>query len=95
LDISLTTKVSDFGASRCIPADETGISTAIQGTLGYLDPMYYYTGRLTEKSDVYSFGVVLIELLTKKKPYSYRSPQEDSLVAHFTSLLSQSNLFPC
>ncbi|KAF8656294.1 hypothetical protein HU200_060769 [Digitaria exilis] len=94
LDDSLTTKVSDFGASRCIPADATGISTAIQGTLGYLDPMYYYTGRLTEKSDVYSFGVVLIELITRKKPYSYRSPLEDSLVAYFTSLLSQGNLVP-
>ncbi|GJN06042.1 hypothetical protein PR202_ga23727 [Eleusine coracana subsp. coracana] len=92
LDGSLTTKVSDFGASRCIPPDQTGITTVIQGTLGYLDPMYYYTGRLTEKSDVYSFGVVLIELLTRKKPYAYRSSQDDSLVAHFTRLLKEDNL---
>jgi hypothetical protein len=36
----------------------------VQGIMGYLIPMYYYTGRLTDKSDVFSFGVLLVELLT-------------------------------
>jgi serine/threonine protein kinase len=93
LDDNLTAKVSDFGASRYIPIEQTGVTTAVQGTIGYLNPMYYYTGRLTDKSDVFSFGVLLIELLTRKKPFLYRSGGDGvGLISHFISLLAQGDL---
>uniref|UniRef100_A0A0D9XZ97 Protein kinase domain-containing protein n=1 Tax=Leersia perrieri TaxID=77586 RepID=A0A0D9XZ97_9ORYZ len=92
LDDNLTAKISDFGASRYIPVDQTGLTTAVQGTIGYLDPMYYYTGRLTDKSDVFSFGVLLIEILTRKKPI-YRTDDGDSLVLHFASQLREEKFF--
>ncbi|KAJ3677609.1 hypothetical protein LUZ60_003333 [Juncus effusus] len=93
LDDYLTAKLSDFGASRLIQINHTGITTSVQGTFGYLDPEYFYTGRLTEKSDVYSFGVILAELLTREKPISSSRFQEgENLVAYFCSTMRESNL---
>jgi serine/threonine protein kinase len=64
LDNNFSVKVADFGISRLFPSDVTHVSTAPQGTPGYVDPEYHECYQLTEKSDVFSFGVVLIELIS-------------------------------
>ncbi|TVU00689.1 hypothetical protein EJB05_53871, partial [Eragrostis curvula] len=91
LDDRLTVKVSDFGASRGISIDKSSVTTAIQGTFGYLDPEYFYTRRLTEKSDIYSYGVMLVELLTRKKP-TIDISDGVSLVTHFIQLFYEDRL---
>ncbi|CAO2152837.1 unnamed protein product [Urochloa humidicola] len=92
LDDALTSKVSDFGASRYIAADEARFTSTVQGTRGYMDPLCMCDGRLTEKSDVYSFGIILMELLTRKKPFSFLSPNGDGLATHFVKLVVDGNL---
>ncbi|KAI3779439.1 hypothetical protein L2E82_09158 [Cichorium intybus] len=64
LDLRLRAKIADFGLARSFQDDQSHISTAIAGTLGYMAPEYLAHGQLTEKADVYSFGVLLLEIVT-------------------------------
>ncbi|XP_076936205.1 wall-associated receptor kinase-like 14 [Bidens hawaiensis] len=67
LDYDYRSKVADFGLSRLGMLDESHVSTAPQGTPGYVDPQYHQNFHLSDKSDVYSFGVVLVEIITALK----------------------------
>ncbi|XP_074558768.1 LEAF RUST 10 DISEASE-RESISTANCE LOCUS RECEPTOR-LIKE PROTEIN KINASE-like 1.2 [Curcuma longa] len=77
LDGDFRVKVADFGLSRLFPPDATHVSTAPQGTPGYVDPEYHQCYRLTDKSDVYSFGVVLAELISSKPAVDVERPPSD------------------
>ncbi|XP_059064995.1 probable LRR receptor-like serine/threonine-protein kinase At5g48740 [Cryptomeria japonica] len=86
LDSNLNGKLADFGLSRVTGNDETSqINTAIKGTPGYLDPMYYKTHMLTDKSDVYSFGVVLLELTCGRKPIDVKVSTEKILLTEWAA----------
>ncbi|OWM66316.1 wall-associated receptor kinase-like 14 [Punica granatum] len=79
LDSQYNSKVADFGLSRLgmTEANDSHISTAPQGTPGYLDPQYHQQFHLSDKSDVYSFGVVLVEIITALKVIDFRRPHSE------------------
>lgn len=67
LDEDDNAKLCDFGFSSKGGADSSMFHSAaasVKGSLGYLDPQYLKSGRLSSKSDVYSFGVLVMELVT-------------------------------
>ncbi|KAJ9692167.1 hypothetical protein PVL29_011306 [Vitis rotundifolia] len=65
LNENFQAKVADFWWSRNMPSEGGSyVSTAIVGTLGYVDPEYNRTSVPSKKTDVYSFGIVLLELIS-------------------------------
>lgn len=79
LDYNYNSKVADFGLSRLgmMETELSHISTAPQGTPGYLDPQYHQNFHLSDKSDVYSFGVVLVEIITALKAVDFSRPHSE------------------
>lgn len=82
LNYKFESKVADFGLSRMVVTDFSHVSTAPQGTPGYVDPQYHQNFQLSDKSDVYSFGVVLVEMITAMKAVDFsRQKSEVNLAA--------------
>ncbi|KAJ6353143.1 hypothetical protein OIU76_002200 [Salix suchowensis] len=77
LDFNYRSKVADFGLSRLGMVETSHVSTAPQGTPGYLDPQYHQYFHLSDKSDVYSFGVVLVEIITAQKVVDFSRPHSE------------------
>lgn len=67
LDNNFSAKVADFRLSCISPIDFSYVSTAPQGSPGYVDPKYQQCYQMSSKSDVFSFGVVLIEVVSSKR----------------------------
>ncbi|CAI0555653.1 unnamed protein product [Linum tenue] len=80
LDEGMIARISDFGLSKLMKADQTRTTTAIRGTKGYLAPEWFRNVPVTAKVDVHSFGIVLLELVCCRKNFLLDFDKEEEMV---------------
>jgi len=79
-------KILDFGLAQRKAGEETGPAPASGvkkrsystkgGTLAYMAPEQFVTGRTSEQSDIFSFGVILYEMVTASHPFELPVPNQ-------------------
>ncbi|EEF44093.1 kinase, putative [Ricinus communis] len=62
LDSSFDAKLGDFGLARLVDHAKGAQTTVLAGTMGYMAPECFTSGKVSKESDIYSFGVVALEI---------------------------------
>ncbi|XP_058202685.1 G-type lectin S-receptor-like serine/threonine-protein kinase At5g35370 [Rhododendron vialii] len=78
LDDNLQVKISDFGISKLLSREQSGLFTTMRGTRGYVAPDWLSNSPITDKSDVYSYGMVLLEIVRGRKNWSLQIHNGDT-----------------
>ncbi|XP_016201350.1 probable L-type lectin-domain containing receptor kinase S.5 [Arachis ipaensis] len=72
LDSDFNARLGDFGLARAIENEKTSYAEleGVPGTMGYIAPECFHTGKATRESDVYGFGAVLLEVVCGQRPWT-------------------------
>ncbi|KAK2983192.1 hypothetical protein RJ640_018537 [Escallonia rubra] len=68
LDSNFNAKLGDFGLARFVDHEKGSQTTVLAGTMGYMAPEFFITGKASKESDVFSFGVLALEITCGRKP---------------------------
>ncbi|CAL5324147.1 hypothetical protein CsSME_00003124 [Camellia sinensis var. sinensis] len=70
LESDFNARLGDFGLARALDNEKTSYAEAegVHGTMGYIAPECFHTGKATQQSDVYAFGAVLLEVVCGLRP---------------------------
>lgn len=70
---NMQVKISDFGLSKLLTPEQSGLFTTMRGTRGYLAPEWLTSSTISDKTDVYSYGMVLLEIVRGRKNCAIQS----------------------
>jgi serine/threonine protein kinase len=72
LDSEFNARLGDFGLARALENEKTSYAEleGVPGTLGYIAPECFHTGKATPESDVYGFGAVVLEVVCGQRPWT-------------------------
>ncbi|KAL5752239.1 hypothetical protein ACOSP7_022426 [Xanthoceras sorbifolium] len=72
LDSNFNARLGDFGLARALENEKTSYAEleGVPGTMGYIAPECFHTGKATCESDVYGFGAVLLEVVCGQRPWT-------------------------
>lgn len=72
LDSDYNARLGDFGLARALDNERNSYAdlglAGVPGTMGYVAPECFHTGRATPESDVYGFGAVVLEVVCGRSP---------------------------
>ncbi|CAN6355959.1 unnamed protein product [Urochloa humidicola] len=81
LDGAFNAKLGDFGLARLVDHEQSH-TTALAGTMGYMDPECMLSGSASTATDVYSFGVVVLEIACGRRPIVVVQDSEEYATMH-------------
>ncbi|GMN62209.1 hypothetical protein TIFTF001_031299 [Ficus carica] len=72
LDAQFNARLGDFGLARALDNEKTSYSEleGVPGTMGYIAPECFHTGKASCESDVYGFGAVILEVVCGQRPWT-------------------------
>ncbi|CAO2827495.1 unnamed protein product [Amaranthus hypochondriacus] len=73
LDTNFNARLGDFGLARALDHEKTSyaeMEDGVHGTMGYIAPECFHTGKATRESDIYGLGAVLLEVACGLRPWT-------------------------
>ncbi|KAJ4769582.1 receptor lectin kinase [Rhynchospora pubera] len=70
LDSAFNARLGDFGLARALESNKTSYVEleGVTGTMGYIAPECFHTGKATRESDIYGFGATILETVCGRRP---------------------------